>query len=97
MTFKDLISKQKDELSGYSVHLTFESVYDNRSNLDFIPIIYQDRNSITSHHLIVFDCYYLKVVRHTMIASTLVLRKELKKNKQGFAIYNLTRTSDVYD
>ena len=32
-----------------------------------------------------------------MLASTLPLRKVLKKNDQGFGIYNLTRTSDVHD
>lgn len=97
MTFKELSSKQKDEFAAYNVHLTFEKCYDNRSNIDFIPIIYQDKSSQRSHHLIIFDAERLKVVRHTMIVSTLPLRAVQRTNEQGFHVYNLTRTSDVHD
>lgn len=40
MTISDLMKRLKTDLSAYKVHLTFEKCYDNRSSLDFIPIIY---------------------------------------------------------
>jgi hypothetical protein len=46
MTIADLMKKLRSEFQAYNVHLTFEKCYDNRSSLDFIPIIYQDKNSI---------------------------------------------------
>jgi hypothetical protein len=97
MTFRELISKQKDEFTAYNIHLTFEKCYDNKEAIDFIPIIYQDKHTQTSHHLIIFDAERLRVVRHTMIVSTMQLRAVQRKDDNGFCIYNLTRTSDVHD
>ena len=96
MTIRELISKQKDETTC-NLHLIFEKCYDNRSNVDFIPIIYQDKRSLTTHHLIIFDAQKMVVVRHTNILSTLPLRKVLRLNSKGFSPYDITRTSDVHD
>jgi hypothetical protein len=96
MTLRELILKQK-EYTAANIHLTFEKCYDNNSNLDFIPIIYQDKRSQTSHHLIIFDAQKMKVVRHSIILSSLEMRKVLHTNEHGFATYTITRTSDVHD
>jgi len=96
MTFGDLQRRQQEPQQG-AVHLTFERVFDNRSNLRFIPLIYQTKTSITSAHLIVFDTELEQVVRHASVLSALELRDHQRRSVSGLIIYTLSRTSDIYE
>lgn len=35
--------------------MTFEKVYDNRSSIRFIPMIYQEKKGVQTHHFLVYD------------------------------------------
>lgn len=96
MPFKELIDKQKLPQTC-NINLTFELCYDNKSNINFIPFIYQEKKSLQTHHLCVFDIEKMMVIKHTCINSNKNCRKFLRYNEFGFSIYNLTRTSDAYD
>ena len=95
MTFKELIDMQKEEQT-WNINLTFELCYDNRSNINFIPFIYQEKKSLMTHHLCVFDIEKMRVVKHFAINPVKFSRRFLRYNEYGFAIYTLTRTSDVF-
>ena len=95
MPFKQLIDLQKME-QHWLVSLGFEKCMDNRTELDFVPIIYQERGSLESHHLIVYDVNTQSVIRHYSLLSNIDIRKKIRKTKQGFGTYILTRTSDVF-
>ena len=96
MLFSGLIDLQKKPQRG-NINLTFEKVYDNRSNIRFIPLIYQEKKSVTTHHFIVYDVELQEIVRHASVLSSLELRKVQRKNIAGFANYTMTRTSDVFE
>jgi len=53
------IAPAKNEVNGpitpYQLHLQFETLYDMQSSIDFLPFIYQDREKIESHSLLVMD------------------------------------------
>lgn len=70
---------------------------DSKTELDFIPLIYQDPLLSKSHYFIVFDVRKMEVVRHFNLLPNEQLRENQLKNSQGQAIYTLTRTSDVYN
>lgn len=74
ITFGDLCDIQKKPQDG-QVHLTFEKVYDNRSNLRFIPLIYQSKNTSDTAHFLVYDTEKEQIVRHSSILSSLELRE----------------------
>jgi len=99
MTFYELVKEQKD-LNGqqpYNLYLIFEKIYDNKSNINFIPIIYQEKKSISTHHLIIFDVDKMCVVRHASILPNLEKRKCLRKTYIGFCQYTITRSSEVFN
>lgn len=96
MTFGDLQTLQKHPQQG-QVHLTFEKVYDNRSNLRFVPLIYQSKSNHAAGHFIVYDTELEQVVRHSSILSALELRNNQRRSVSGLIIYTLTRTSDIYE
>lgn len=54
MTFRELIELQKQP-QNWLVKLGFEKCMDNRTQLDFVPLIYQERSTNESHHLVVYD------------------------------------------
>lgn len=99
MTFKDLIQFQSDSSNkqGWNLNLGFEKCFDNKSHIDFIPIIYQIRNNTQSHHLIVFDIARMEVIRHGSILSNMNVRSHLRISEAGFGEYTLTRTSDIFN
>ena len=45
MSFHDLVELQKLPQRG-NINLTFEKVYDNRSSIRFIPLIYQEKKNV---------------------------------------------------
>lgn len=96
MTFKELIDFQKEEQT-WNINLTFEICFDNRSCINFIPFIYQEKKSLQTHHLLIFDIEKMMVTKHHCINTNKVARKFLRYNEFGFAIYTLTRTSDCFD
>lgn len=77
--------------------MTFEKVYDNRSSIRFIPMIYQEKKGVQTHHFLVYDVELQQIVRHASVLSSLELRAVQRKNIAGFVNYTLTRTSDVYN
>lgn len=96
MTFKDLIDLQKQP-QPWLVNLGFEKCMDSRTLLDFVPLIYQERSSQETHHLIVFDVNRMQVSRHYSLLSNLGFRNRLRKTAAGFGVYTLTRTSDIFN
>lgn len=57
MKFDDLEREQNDPNieQTHAIYLIFEKIFDNKSHIDFIPIIYQEKKSIKTHHLILYD------------------------------------------
>ena len=74
MCFEDLLNRQMEPQRG-NIHLTFEKVFDNRANIRFIPMVYQEKKSVQSHHFIVYDVELQRVIRHAKVISSLELRK----------------------
>lgn len=96
MTYEDLINhnqKGQDNL----INLTFEKLIDHFTHLDFVPLIYQKKGVLNSHHLLMFDIYQMKVVKQVCLISNLGLRKHLRQTLTGFGEYNLCRTSNVFN
>jgi len=77
--------------------LTFESCVDMKCEINFIPLIYQQKDLIESHNLLIFDIWKMQFVYKICVNSNLQMRKFIRKSLSGFVSYNLTRTSDVYD
>jgi len=97
MTFKQLIDFQKENTQTWLINLGFEKCLDMRSSIDFLPIIYQERSAIRTHHLLIFDIEKMRVVRQTSIISNLSVRNHLRKSCAGFGEYTITRTSDAFN
>ena len=100
MTFKEFLDEMKDKAENPEPHvlkLTFEKCMDNRTNIDFLPIIYQEKSSINTHHFIVYDVFKMKIVRHCSLRGNLEIRELLRKDDNDFGCYTLTRTSDVFE
>ena len=68
-----------------------------RKKYEFLPFIYQEKRSLASHQLLVLDVNSMTVAGKTCINSNLNIRKYLRKSVAGYAMYTLTRTSDVFD
>lgn len=96
MSFKELIDYQKEDQS-WNINLTFETCYDNRACINFIPFIYQEKKSLQTHNMCIFDIEKMMVTKHHCINTNKVARRFLRYNDFGFAIYTLTRTSDCFD
>mmetsp|Transcript_38034 Transcript_38034/g.58063 ORF Transcript_38034/g.58063 Transcript_38034/m.58063 type:complete len:140 (-) Transcript_38034:2658-3077(-) len=96
MSFEDLINLQKEPQEEF-VHLTFELVQDNKTALEFVPVIYQLRGDIHSNYLLMFDAEHMHVVYKTCVNSNLAIRSYIKKSDAGFMSYTLTRTAELYD
>jgi len=69
---------------------------DSRTQLDFVPLIYQERSSKETHHLVVFDVNRMEISRHYSLLSNVTIRDHLRHTAAGFGCYTLTRTSDVF-
>ena len=95
MTFQEFLDEMKNP-QQHILKLTFEKCIDNRTNIDFLPMIYQERSSINTHHLIVYDIRKMKIVRHCNLRGNLEVRDLLRKDDNNFGYYTLTRTSDVF-
>lgn len=63
---------------------------------EFVPIIYQERMNVSTHHLLVFDVHKMKVVKQQNINSNMAMRSRLRMTTTGFGEFTLTRTSDYY-
>jgi hypothetical protein len=96
--FRQLEASQNDRMfeQSSSILLTFEKIFDNKSHIDFIPIIYQEKGSMDSHHIILFDVERMEVVRHAVTLPNMEMRKCMRKTFTGFYQYTITRTSEVY-
>jgi len=68
-----------------------------RKKLDFMPFIYQEKKSLASHHLLVLDINTMNVVGKICINSNLKIREYLRKSDAGYAMYTVTRTSEVFE
>jgi len=77
MKFRDLIELQKEPQLSV-INLTFEMLFDMRTPLEFVPIIYQEKSSLQTHHLLIFSFDKMKIVRRTSLLSNLQIRKTLK-------------------
>jgi hypothetical protein len=97
MTYKDLLDRQSMTHQDWLVNLTFEKVMDLKDNIDFLPIIYQEKAGYKSHHLIIFDLHKMRVVKHQNLLSNMSIRSRLRVSTTGFGLYSLTRTSEVYN
>jgi hypothetical protein len=64
ITFKDFLEEMKQP-QEYFLHLTFERCMDNRTEIDFLPIIYQEKSNIASHRMLMYDVIKQRVTRHT--------------------------------
>lgn len=96
--FSELIQLHQDTTGKFSkIHLTFETLYDMRKRYEFLPFIYQDKQSIASHHMLVLDVNSMTIAGKMCINSNLAIRKYLRKSEAGYALYTLTRTSEIYD
>lgn len=96
MTFKHLLDIQATSHQDWLINLTFERVIDMKNLNDFVPMIYQERAKVSSHHLVVFDLHKMRVVKHQNINSNMALRGRLRMTATGFGEFTLTRTSDYY-
>lgn len=68
-----------------------------RKKLDFMPFIYQEKKSLASHHLLVLDVNTMNIVGKICINSNLKIREYLRKSDAGYAMYTVTRTSEVFE
>jgi len=68
-----------------------------RTQIDFLPFIYQEKKSLATHHLLLLDVNSMQIFGSECINSNLEIRKYLRKSEAGFAMYTLTRTSDVFN
>lgn len=68
-----------------------------RKKLDFMPFIYQEKKSLASHHLLVLDVNTMNIVGKICINSNLNIRQYLRKSEAGYAMYTITRTSEVFE
>ena len=68
-----------------------------RKRCEFLPFIYQEKKSLASHHLLVLDINAMTIVGKICINSNLQIRQYLRKSETGFAMYTLTRTSEIFD
>ena len=68
-----------------------------RAQIEFLPVIYQDKKNIESHNLLILDIDKMRIVGKTCINSSLEMRKYMRKTEAGFSSYNLTRTSEVFN
>jgi len=80
-----------------SVHLTFQICQDSRNQVDFVPMIYQEKKTIATHSFCIFNPESMTVVKSDCILPAMHLRPYLRKNEAEFTNYYLTRTSDVHD
>jgi hypothetical protein len=96
MHFRELVELQTEE-QRHHIHLTFETLYDMRQRIEFLPFIYQEKKSLATHHLLVLDVNSMQIVGKTCINSNLKIRRYLRKSQADYAMYTITRTSDIFD
>jgi len=116
MKLQDLVEMQRfrpdrPDSQDYNINLTFEKCIDNKTQIDFVPIVYQlkyknlqnkyaedfERKKGLQPHMLVFDVQKMEVVRHTSILAKIQARRYTRRNEMGFNEYTLTRTSDVFN
>lgn len=68
-----------------------------RKRYEFLPFIYQEKKSLASHHLLVLDINHMAIVGKICINSNLQIREYLRKSEAGYAMYTITRTSEIFD
>jgi len=96
VTFRELVELQHGK-QDHHIHWSFETLYDMRQNIEFLPFIYQEKKTLASHHLLVLDVNTMTIIAKTCINSNLNIRKFLRYSEAGYAMYSLTRTSDLFD
>ena len=68
-----------------------------QKKLDYMPFLYQEKKSLASHHLLVLDINKMSIVGKICINSNLKIRQYLRKSEAGYAMYTITRTSEVFE
>jgi len=97
LKYSQLIQIHKeDNEKQQNMHLTVETLFDMRKRYEFLPFIYQEKRSLASHHLLVLDINKMTIAGKTSINSNLSIRQYLRRSDAGFAMYTLTRTSDIF-
>ena len=96
MNFRELVELQKEKQDNH-LHLTFETLFDMRQRIEFLPFIYQEKNKLATNQLLILDVNSMQIVGKTCINSNLQIRQYLRKSLAGFNMYTLTRTSDIFD
>jgi hypothetical protein len=91
------LQREKELHQESFIHLTFEKVFDNKAQIEFIPFIFQVKNDLRSNNLLLLDIERMRVAHQVCVNSNLEVRKFIKTSKAGFVDYTLTRTSDVYE
>lgn len=97
LKYKELIQLHQDGEKQQSMHLTVETLFDMRKRYEFLPFIYQEKRSLASHNLLVLDLNSMTIAGKTCINSNMAIRTYLRRSEAGFAMYTLTRTSDIFD
>lgn len=95
--YSQLVQLLQDEQQNSNIHLTFETLLDMRKKIEYLPFIYQEKKSLASHNLLVLDINTMQVAGKACINSNLTIREYLRKSPAGYAMYTLTRTSDIFD
>ena len=54
MNFRELVELQKEKQENH-LHLTFETLYDMRQRIEFLPFIYQEKNKLATNQLLILD------------------------------------------
>lgn len=95
--FEELVDYQSNHPQKGHLNLTFQMCQDNKTQLEFVPFIYQERKTIDTHSFCIFNIESMRVVKSDCILPHMKLRKYLRLTEAGFANYQLTRTSDCFD
>lgn len=96
--FYQLIQLHQDANEKFqNIHLTVETLFDMRKTYEFLPFIYQESRSLASHNLLVLDINKMAIAGKTSINSSMAIRAYLRMSEAGYAMYTLTRTSDVFE
>lgn len=96
--FNELVQLHTDSSEKHpNIHLTVETLLDNRKRYEFLPFIYQEKKAIASHNLLILDINSMSIYGKQSINSNLAIRQYLRKSTAGYAMYTLTRTSDTFD
>lgn len=96
--FSELVELHKDSLEKHpNIHISVETLFDNRKRYEYFPFIYQEHKAIASHNLLLLDINSMTIYGKQSINSNMEIRKYLRKSAAGYAMYTLTRTSDAFD